>query len=95
MRLFKITDLTLLEKITVVAPSREDAANLFIARLALGLGKVPVMEYTVTNWRPKSLPADSMLTHLMEGPRRGFAWKDDKGHWDFTDPFGDNIGLRR
>lgn len=86
MKLFRITDLNLIEPFTVLAETRDDAANYFVASMNRGFGRVPVIEYAVTHWRPRNLNASSDLKRFVDSYLRGFAWEKQSG-WELINPF--------
>lgn len=90
MQLFKISDINLVEPFTVVAESRDRAADYFIACLNEGFGHVPVIEYAVTGWNPKDFDRHKGLREILDNQQKGWAW-EGQGHWEFNDPFGIDV----
>ncbi|GAM07060.1 hypothetical protein [Novosphingobium sp. MBES04] len=92
MKLFKITDLNVLEPLTVLAESRDAAADYFVAAMQRGFGQVPVIEYAVTRWNPRDLERRADLRGVLDNVRSGFVWEGQQG-WEIINPF--DVGSRR
>lgn len=92
MKLYKISDINLVEPYTVLAESRDRAADYFIACLNRGFGHVPVIEYAVTRWSPKDFDQHTGLREILDKQQKGWAW-EGQDRWEFTDPF--DLDLRK
>ncbi|QOV94227.1 hypothetical protein [Novosphingobium sp. ES2-1] len=86
MKLFKISDINLIESFTVLAESRDRAADYFIACLNRGFGHVPVIEYAVTRWNPKDIDQHKGLCEILDSQQKGWLW-EGQGQWEFKEPF--------
>ena len=86
MKLFKISDLNLVEPYTVLAESCDRAADYFIACLNRGFGHVPVIEYAVTRWKPRKIETLVGLAEIVSQNQKGWAL-ENFGRWEFFDPF--------
>lgn len=86
MKLFKISDINLVEPYTVLAESRDHAADYFIACLNRGFGHVPVIEYAITRWNPRNIEALKGLGEILSNDQRGWAL-ENRDRWEFFDPF--------
>lgn len=93
MKLFKISDINLVEPFTVLAESRDGAADFFVACINRGFGHVPVIEYAVTGWNPKDFDQHAGLRDVVAQKRRVWAWEGQDRRWEFHNPFG--IDLRK
>lgn len=85
MKLFQITNIKILDPITVVSGSNQDAANYFVEALHRALGHVPLVDYAVTQWSPQNLSQSPALQTILDRPYRGFAREGQHG-WEFIDP---------
>lgn len=90
MKLFKISDINLVEPFTVLAKSRERAADYFVASLSRGFGHVPVIEYAVTQWNPKDLDQHKGLREILDQNHNGWAWVGPT-QWESYNPFDIDI----
>lgn len=88
MKLFQITNITIIDPITVAAHRHEDAATYFVESLHRAFGRVPLIDYAVAQWNPRNLTDAPTLQTILDRPYRGFAWERDHG-WDFVDPFAE------
>lgn len=86
MKLFKISDINLVEPYTVLAESRDRAADYFIACLNRGFGHLPVIEYAVTRWNPRNIETMKGLSEIVGNGQKGWALENGN-RWDFFDPF--------
>ncbi len=86
MKLFQISDINLVEPYTVLAESRDRAADYFIACLNRGFAHVPTIEYAVTRWNPRNLESLKGLGEIVDLDQKGWA-AENCGRWEFYDPF--------
>jgi len=87
MKPFKITDLTLLEPLHVMAESQREAAGYLVACLDRMMGQMPMIECEV---EAATIATDSNDDCALAAGRRGFAWCGEGG-WSVFDPLGEHV----
>lgn len=83
MKIFRIDNMRF-EPFTILAPDNASAADMFVGRIACGIGNTFDATYTVTEWRPRHDEHPSLI-ELGHSDGTGFAWSTPDG-WKIFPP---------
>lgn len=84
MLIFRVDNIKI-APLTIIAPDNASAADLFVMRIASGIGNIPDAEWEISEWRPRRGAERASLLQLAGEGQTGFAWSTKDG-WKIFPP---------